>query len=144
VGRPIQRLVVAFQMYRSQKRLLALVGSMSIAVHALLAAAVFFAARALYTDVPTLLDHFIICPMANVVGSLPISPSGLGTFEFAMQYLYDHIPAGGVGSGKGLVVALAYRMLQISVAGIGVLVYWLNRRQVTEVLMESEEASVVS
>jgi uncharacterized protein (TIRG00374 family) len=143
VRRPIQRLVLAFQMYRRQKGLLVFVGAMSMTVHVLIAACVFFAARALYTNVPTLLDHFIICPMANVVGALPISPSGLGTYEFAMGYLYDHVPSGGVGNGKGLVVALAFRMLQVSVAGIGIVFYWMNRRQVSEVLVDSERPSAV-
>ena len=36
-------------------------------------------------------------------------------------------------------VALAFRTIQIGVACIGVVVYLLNRRQVAEVLKESED-----
>ena len=146
VGRPIQRLILAFQMYRRQKRLLVLVGVVSVAVHVSITVSVYFAARAIYADVPTLTDHFLICPLANVVGSLPISPSGLGTFELAMGYLYDHVPASRPSDGidpKGLVVALSFRLIQVGVACVGVVFYWLNRRQVAEVLMEPEKPTGV-
>ena len=138
VGRPLERLILAFRMYRQQKGRLLVVGALSVSIHILMAFVLYFAAHALYAEVPTLLDHFIIVPLANVVGALPISPSGLGTFELAMGYLYDHVPTDGVGMGKGLVVALSYRTIQIGVACIGIVIYFLNRRQVVEALKESE------
>jgi hypothetical protein len=140
IGPLIQRTAAAIGMYRDRPRMLVAASVISVAVQALIAVSLFLAATGLYATAPKLSEHFIISPMANVVGALPIAPSGLGTFEAAMRYLYDHVPAGGTGIGKGLVVALCYRVMTIIVALVGVGFYWTDHREVKEVLHEVEEA----
>jgi hypothetical protein len=139
IGRGIERLFLAWGMYRRQKGLLVAMGLISLTVHALVAVAVYLAASALYAEVPSIFEHLIICPVATVVGALPISPAGLGTFEVAMRFLYDQVPADGSGQGKGLVVALCWRVVQIIVACAGAAFYWRNRRRAAEAFDEADQ-----
>jgi hypothetical protein len=115
---------------------LILVFVMSLAVHALLTLAIFCAATAIFDQAPTLTEHFIIVPLANVAGAIPITPAGLGTFELAMDQLYDLVPA--QPQADGTIVALAYRFMTIVIAMVGVVYYWFSRREVTEILSAAE------
>ena len=65
-----------------------------------------------------------------------VAPAGLGTFEAAMKILYQEIPA--QGGGDGFLVALVFRLITIVIAAIGVVYYWIGRREVGELLREAE------
>jgi len=53
-----------------------------------------------------------------------------------MKVLYELVPV--EGRDYGIIVGLAYRLITILVAAIGVVYYWSSRRKVTEVLEEAE------
>jgi uncharacterized membrane protein YbhN (UPF0104 family) len=84
----------------------------------------------------------IIVPLSMVAGALPFTPAGLGTFEYAMGELYNLVPANGPGDAIGILVAMAFRLVTIAIATIGVGFYWACRREVQEVMHEAEEAQL--
>lgn len=136
-GPTIERVVAAVRMYRRQPVTLGLVGSISLTIHVLNASAVGLAALGLFDQPPGITDHLVIVPLANVAGALPFTPVGLGTYEFAMEKLYELWSVGDVVA-SGVLVALVFRMLTIGIAAVGVCVYWTSRREVTELLAERE------
>ncbi|MCA9203267.1 MAG: flippase-like domain-containing protein [Planctomycetales bacterium] len=138
VGPVARKLITAVRMYRKQPGVLAVISVMSLAVHAILSLSVYVTARALYTETPNLAEHMIIVPLSMVAAAVPFTPAGLGTFEFAIDKLYEWVPAVETGV-SGILMGLAYRVTTIAIAAVGVLYYWAARREVREVLEEAEQ-----
>lgn len=130
VGGICEKLLAALGMYQKKKHVLFIIGLLSIAVHLLLAIAVFLAAKGLYVGIPSLFVHLVISPVAGLVGCLPISPGGLGSYEMAMTYLYN-ILSSPTQQGRGFVIGLCYRITTLLVAGIGLIFYWTHKGEVT-------------
>ena len=140
LGRLFARLLSAVRLYQRHWPTLIVVGILSLTIHALLALGVFFTARGIYGQTPPLADHFVISPIASVAGALPITPGGLGSFELALSYMYDLLSPPDA-QGRGILIALLVRLAIILVAGIGVVFYWLNHREVQQLLKEAERVS---
>ena len=143
VGPTLESLMGAIRMYRQRKGVLLAAVVMSLGVHSLLSLSMWCLALGLFRTspslpVPTLLEHLIITPMTMVCAALPISPAGLGTLELALEGLYRILPAVAGRPGQGLVVALAFRVTQIGVLVIGVVYYWTDRREVSQLMDEAE------
>ncbi len=136
IGTVVHRLAGALNVYRGKRGTLALVAAVSLAVHVVFAISLHLSAAAVFPQHPTLTDHFIIVPLSLTAGALPLAPAGLGTFEAAMKILYQVIPA--QGGGDGFLIALVYRVITIVIAAIGVVYYWIGRREVGELLREAE------
>jgi len=136
VGPIVTRLVFAVEVYRRKLGMLALATGVAIGVHASLPASLYLLAAAIFDSPPTLAEHYIIVPLSMVAGALPLTPGGLGEFEVAMDVLYNLVPV--EGRDYGIIVALAYRLITILIAAIGVVYYWSSRREVAEVLEEAE------
>jgi uncharacterized protein (TIRG00374 family) len=133
------RLLGAIRMYRCRLKMLALSALLSVAVHGLSSTGIYLAACGLPGEVPPLADHFVIVPLAFVTGVLPLPGNGLGALEFVFDFLYERIPMGlTVATGRGFVVALAYRAITILIALVGVGYYLASRREVAELLHEAE------
>ena len=122
LGATFERVNTSVRMYRSKLPLMFVVLGISMCVHALLPLMGYSLAISLFASTPSVADHYLIVPISNVVGALPITPAGLGTFEFAMEELYEMVPVEGPGDVVGVLVALTYRLLTIAVATIGVLI----------------------
>jgi glycosyltransferase 2 family protein len=102
---------------------LAFVLSISIVVHFGLTGAMCLISNALYTNPPTVAQHFIVIPPAVVAGALPLTPGGLGVQEGAIDQLFREMP--GVDKQfSGLVIAAMYRLMTFCVAGIGAVYYF--------------------
>ena len=110
----------------------------SVVTHSMFALSLYLIAQAMFVHVPTLREHLILVPLGMVAGSLPLAPAGFGAFEFAIEKLYQIIPAATDIDVAGILVALVYRLLTILVAMIGIVVYWSSRREVQQVLDEVE------
>jgi hypothetical protein len=89
-------------------------------------------------ETPSLQEHLIIVPLSLLCAALPISPAGLGTFELALETLYRMLAAVPIHPGQGLIVALAFRVVQIGLIVIGVIYYWTSRQEVSELMHEVE------
>ena len=137
VGPFIKRVRLALALYRSRWHWLLAILVLSIAAHALVAVTIHCADRAVHPTTPTLSEHFVISPLAMVATAAPV-PGGLGTYEFAMNYLYEKLPSRTIEEGQGFSVAVLYRLLTIAIAAIGVAYYWLNRSEISQAVSAIE------
>lgn len=140
----LERLIRTMQLYRTNLATLLISVVMSLAAHIFMASGIFFLAHGLFTEAPTLLEHLVIGPLALVAAALPVAPAGLGQYEYAMKFLYDHLPASGLGQGKGFVVSLAYRVTTVVVALIGLAYYWSRRKEVAQVSEELRQEATTA
>lgn len=138
VGPIIERLITSVRMYRDKLVTMFWALFMSIAIHVLFAVAIFLIAAGLFEETPTLGEHLILVPLCMVAGALPFTPAGLGSFEIAMEKLYEIVPANGAGDVIAVLVALAYRLITILIAAVGVIYYWTCRREMQELMAEAE------
>ena len=142
VGRTIARLIGAAQTYRGQKPTLLAAFGLSAMLALCFIASFYLVARGLPIREPTWTEHLVIVPVAGLVGAIPITPSGLGTLELAVEELYKAVPGGvAVKRGDGTLVALARRVTELAVALVGLLFYLTHRREVEEVYAEAEEVA---
>lgn len=141
VGSTLARLFGAVQVYRTQRRTLVGAFSLSIVMALFFVTSFYMVARALPVHEPTWTEHLVIVPTAGLVGAIPITPSGLGTTEMAVEKLYETMPGGGDRKGDGTMVALTRRVTEVAVALIGFIFYLTQRRKVREVYAEAEQAS---
>ncbi|MFO7908202.1 MAG: lysylphosphatidylglycerol synthase transmembrane domain-containing protein [Planctomycetota bacterium] len=140
IGEALGRLILAVRIYRQRWRAMVIALFMSVGTHGMFALALFLIARALYEHIPTVREHLIIVPLSMVAGALPFTPAGFGAFEFALEKLYQIVPAADNISAAGVLVALVYRLLQIVVAAIGMLIYWSSRSEVRQLIEDAEHS----
>jgi uncharacterized protein (TIRG00374 family) len=83
---------------------------------------------------PAVGSIFIIVPPSMIAGALPI-----GFYEVAITLLFRAASPPGAPPNMGLLIALAYRLIHICIATLG-LAYWLTgKREVRELMHEAEE-----
>ncbi len=143
VGLTFEHLIAAVRMYRRRAPLLGVALLMSLLVHALLAVAIYLIAHGLPGQTPGFLEHLVISPMASAFGSLPL-PGGLGAFEVALDFLYRRVSPERVAESQGFVIALAYRVMTLLIATIGVGYYLTSRREVRRLMAEAKQQSEAS
>ncbi len=140
VGPFITKLNRANRMYYSHPTAIPLATVLSLIVQSLYPIGIWLIARGLLTQPPSLAEHFVIVPMGMATGAIPLAPNGLGTFEFLINFMYRQMADGPANDpSAGLLVALAYRVITVLIAMIGVGIYLASRREMTEVMHEAEE-----
>ena len=85
-----------------------------------------------------MLTHFIIIPVAMVAGAIPL-PGGLGALEYALDFLFRAVSTAAVAPNQGFIVALAYRVVQLAIASIGLGYYLAGRSDVQQLIDEANE-----
>jgi glycosyltransferase 2 family protein len=139
VGPVCGKLLGAIRIYRSRPGALLLAAAVSVAVHTLTTLSIYFVARGLPGDCPSLAEHFVIVPLSMVTGVLPLPVNGLGAMEAVVKFFYDRLPAAvAIGEGHGFVVALGYRAVTILIAMIAAVYYLASRGEVGRVLRQAE------
>ena len=138
LGGFLDRLIDAMRIYRRKPVLLIATGLMSLCVHSLNVMAIFLIACGLPGDQPSFGTHFMIVPIAMLAGAVPL-PGGLGAFEFALDFLYRGVSSRAMIEGQGFVIALAFRVITLMIAAIGVVYYLASRREVSEAIKQAEE-----
>jgi uncharacterized protein (TIRG00374 family) len=142
VGSTAARLLGAVRVYRTQKPTLLAAFSISIVMALCYVTSFYMVARGLPVHEPTWAEHLVIVPTAALVGAIPVTPSGLGTMELAVEELYKTMPGGDEDrKGDGTIVALGRRATEVVVAMLGLVFYITHMRQVREVYAEAEEAA---
>jgi uncharacterized protein (TIRG00374 family) len=142
VGTIFARLLAAVATYRNQKRALAAAAAISVMGNLANITAFYLVASGLPIERPTFREHFVIVPVANMVGAIPATPNGLGTREAAVDLLYRTVPYNrSIARGVGTMVTLAYRVTEMTVAVLGLIYYLSHRREVREVYHEAEEVA---
>ena len=138
VGVRLLKLVRSVQMYQKRLPALAAAALVSVGVHSLFTLEVYFIVTGLYEVVPELGIHFVLSPVSNAMGLVPLS---CGPFEWMLNelYTYAQLPGGGsMAPGQGLVVAFVHRIITVAVAMLAIGYYFKSREEVTEVLHEVE------
>ena len=113
---------------------------MSLMVHGLLCVSMYFVARGLYRETPTMAEHFVIVPFGLLMSALPIAPAGLGVLEATIERLYHIIPAAPTNA-SGTLVALVFELVKVVMGIIGTIFYWTANEEVRESLEEAEDES---
>jgi glycosyltransferase 2 family protein len=143
IGPVLKKLVDAMRTYRQSSPRILLAVAMSFAVHTFYVAMVYFVGRGILdaegnVHQPDLATHFVFTPISMVAGALPI-----GAFEATLNGMYYVFSPPGVPAIQGFLIALTYRLLQVSVATIGVFYYLAGRQEVQQLLDEAEQAEAV-
>ena len=143
LGPIVANLLTVLRRYARRPGILAFACLSSICTQAMWCLSFYLTALSLFPEFPSLADHLFIVPLAELAGALPISPSGLGTFELALKILYEVAPTGPGDDSQGFIIGLAQRLMTVVIATIGVGYYLLSRREVDELLhaaMREEQA----
>jgi uncharacterized protein (TIRG00374 family) len=136
LGGTLIRFIEAAAAYRTRRRYLFAAIGLACCTHTLLVTSIWLIGLGLPVTAPDLGTTFLVGPLSLCAGAVPLTPSGLGTFEAAMEELYRVV---GCGAGVGAGVAITYRAMTYVMAGIGA-VYYLNaRKAVAGALHEAEE-----
>jgi hypothetical protein len=137
VGAILHKLVIAMRTYRSRLDLLAVAVGVSFIVHLSYIGAIMLMTVSIGIPPehrPPLASIFVIVPPSMIAGALPI-----GFYEVAITLLFRAFSPPEAPQTMGLLIALGYRLIQISIATIG-LGYWLaGRREVEELMHEAED-----
>lgn len=127
----------ALQMYRERRGSFLLALGSAMFSHSLLAASGYCAARGLLEMWPSFGSQLALWNMAGAIGSLPLSPGGLGTFEAAYAKFFEMMSTVGNTQSDGLFVAFSIRIISLVVAGIGIAFYVLQRREFRNLMDEA-------
>jgi glycosyltransferase 2 family protein len=141
VGPTAARLIAMVSVYRDEKRRVLQACLIGVVSNALFILSFYLIAQGLPVRAPSLTQHFMIIPVANLAGAIPATPSGLGTMELAVDKLYQIAPGPTpIPAGEGTLVALGQRAAMIFVAALCLGFYVLERGNLREVIHEVEEA----
>lgn len=139
IGGVLHRLVGAMRTYRKRGNLLLAAVGISLVVHLLYVTAVVLITLGIGLapdQRPPVGSIFVIVPPSMIAGALPI-----GVYEVTITLLFRAASPPQAPPSVGLVVALAYRLIQISIATIGA-GYWLAGRREVRELVEEAQATV--
>lgn len=136
VGPTLARLIQAAAAYRHGRRYLFAGILLACVTHTLLVLSIWCIGRGLPVKPPSLAATFVVGPLSLATGAIPLTPSGLGTFEAAMDALCQ---AAGSRPGEGLLIAITYRFMTYVMVAVGAVYYLNSRRTVAQVLHEAEE-----
>jgi uncharacterized protein (TIRG00374 family) len=137
-GAVLHKLVGAMRVYSARLDLLLAAIGISLCIHFLYVAAVVIMTMSIGIapeHQPPARYIFVIVPPSMIAGALPI-----GVYEIAITLLFKAISPAGAPKTMGLIIALAYRIIQSLIASIGV-GYWLTSRgEMQEIIHEAEES----
>jgi hypothetical protein len=136
-GAVLHKLVGAMRAYRQRVDLLLAAVGISLIVHSLYVASVVLMTMSI--GIPPEFQpppHYIvvIVPPTMIAGALPI-----GIYELTVTLLFQAISPAGAPPNMGLLIALAYRVIQVLIASIGVGFWLTSRSEVQEIMHEAEE-----
>ncbi len=129
IGELVDRAMEAAALYSHQKTVIVKAIGFSICTNLLFAITIWLVSCSVSQKAPSLLEHFVIAPIAMVANSIPL-PGGVGGMEVALTAMYDSYKASG-----GAIVAICYRLCILFVSLIGWII-WL--RFGSEVELDSE------
>lgn len=144
VGRPFGELLHGVEMYQSQKGLLGASLLLSLAGHIGLIGGFYLCSLAMQPQVPSLLTHYYFMPVAELFSVLIPTPGGIGALEGAIQRFYVSLMNGVLPAAQaaaaGFVAAMAFRAVQLLVAGIGAIYYMISRDEISAAISAAESA----
>lgn len=138
LGPLFARLVSVVLAYRRHSGAVVVAFGLSLLINVGFALSLYGVATGLFDNNPTLIEHFVITPIAMVANALPL-PGGLGGMEAAVAFFYRAFSSSEV-TDHGFIVALGFRVVLLSIAGIGLIIYLFDKKEVAE-LSSAESAA---
>jgi uncharacterized membrane protein YbhN (UPF0104 family) len=138
-GPLLKRLVRAMRMYRLH--LMPLFGAiaLSIVIHLSNCLTIYCLSMGLPVppdiERPTLIEHATAALLALAAGALPV-----GALEVVFNVIFRGVADPNMSREQGFLIILAYRLLQMCIALLGLYYYLAGRREVDELLHEAEDA----
>ena len=118
VAEKLRALDRAAMLYLKRPGSLVVAFAFSFVNHVLVTLGVLVLGRALgvpASDV-SLTDYFVLVPVANLIGALPLAPGGWGVGELAYQGLFKMI---GASPALGVAVSVTFRLSQLGIGLLG-------------------------
>lgn len=122
VGEPLGRMARCVRLLRKRSTTIPNLILGAVVVHSLLTLSVCFVSWGIYSEAPTLQQHFMVVPPAMAAGALPIAPGGIGVQEGAIAGLFKTLP-NLPEAFSAILVATVYRLVTVAIAGVGVAYY---------------------
>jgi uncharacterized membrane protein YbhN (UPF0104 family) len=137
-GPLFEKLVRSMRMYRQRPGALAAAIGLSLVIHVCNCVSFYCISLALPApaEKPSFLAHAAVALLALAAGALPV-----GGLEIVFNVIYRGVAGPAMPDQQGFLIVLAYRLLQMCIALIGLYYYLMGRREVDEILHEAEEAS---
>ena len=112
------KLIRSLLLYRNHKRCLLQCCLITILVHLSFGLSLYWIAAALFSPVPSGIDHMMLHNVTNVTSMIPLAA---GPYEWVLEQLYQLY---GMSVGMGLIVSLMFRFTSIFVAVAGIVYYY--------------------
>ena len=138
VGPVLHKLVGAMRVYRRRVDVLLATVGISLTIHLLYCASVVVMAASIGIAPehrPAASSIFVIVPPSMIAGALPI-----GAYELTLNLLFRSISPAGAPENAGLLIAMAYRIIQILISSIGAFYWFTSPGEVREVMHEVQAA----
>jgi hypothetical protein len=140
-GRLAARLMMAVRLYCRHSWALVLSTALSVLVHTCFTLGVYLISVAMFDRTLTIGQNFFVNPAA-AAGSIVPLPAGVqeGLFQFLYGQLLPRTGDSQLLGGHivGLTVGLVYRLFNILLAAVGMIYYFTSRREVDQLLHETE------
>ncbi len=137
VGHGLYRLAHSGFVFAGRPGLVSAMLAVSVCIHCGIAISMWWISGALYADVPTLAQHFLVIPPSMAAGALPLTPGGLGVQEVVIDTFFKQ-EFGTEAAFSGLIVATMYRLMTFVVAAIGGIYYCFGFGEVGKILKEAD------
>jgi glycosyltransferase 2 family protein len=141
LGGILKKLVLALRMYSKNRGTLLIAVLLSVVIHLSNASIYYFLSHALPAfadDVavtkPSFISHLMAALLALATGALP-----LGALEIVFNVLYRAVSPPEMPSEQGFLLVLAFRLIQMAVASIGLYFYLRGRREVDQLMHEAQD-----
>lgn len=144
-GKLITGLVSAARLYQNDRQSVISALLLSIVGHIGILSSFYLCALALHPGraIPDYSGHLLFIPAAEIFGVLVPTPGGLGALEAAVQTLYGlaagteiSAEARQAAEADGLLTAVAFRVITLMIAGVGLVYYFASRKQLIAVVEE--------
>ncbi len=137
VGETLGRMARAVRQLRGSPQVLVWMVGLAVGVHTLLATTIYLISCGIYADHPTLQQHLMVVPPGMAAGALPLAPGGIGVQEGALAGLFHQLPD-LPAKFSAVLVATVYRLITITIAGIGIAFYLASHGREFEFVREAE------
>lgn len=139
IGKPLRKIVEAILLYQTRKSVVFWSFAATLVAHLGFAASLYCAARGVFRQSPSFLDHVVLYCMGNVGSIIPLSA---GPLEYFLDELYPLFAIPGRRSfqtGCGMAIGVVFRLASVVVALIGVVYYFLSSDDVKKAVSAAKE-----
>jgi len=131
--RAVRKLEAIGMAYRERLGLVAGMLGLAILGHSLYVIAFYSASAALFSDLPSLAQHYLMVPLALFTTAIPMPFGALGISEQISGQLFAM-----VHHADGAIAMMAFRIVMYGSGAVSALVYLANVRQVQTLAQEAE------